>query len=378
MRNTIVVNATAATIVLITVAAAVYNFSRLQLWMSSANSSKQQNPCSFDQFRNYIAKTGTSHVTGRGNWMRTADGDVDRFQPEICTFQYGRTLPRGFIADCVHRTRIDYIAIIGDSNALGAFHGFTAVLDSGQNASELTCRDASKDSTFPNRRCVCTHPICLLAVCDLTTSAGSHRRLLIEYFPHYSLVSNVARNATAKTLKMYSTMGIGCWDSKRKTFATGFPQNYSRFVLHTYLRNPRPDLLIVMENSHDHYAIDRHAETVEKYAKLLDDYVSAGMPRTKVLWVTKIAEHPPRKPLRWKTVRSLEYNNATNYISHRVLAKRFVRTKDVLLFLDQLEMSAPLQVEWSLDGVHMNAMWYKHLASYILQTVCKSSTYDFV
>ena len=75
-------------------------------------------PCGFDTFRAVAQQRTDGYITGSGTWTRNGT-HIKRFHPSVCRLTHGKWIPEDELAMCLQRHRIQYIAIIGDSNGRG-------------------------------------------------------------------------------------------------------------------------------------------------------------------------------------------------------------------------------------------------------------------
>jgi len=160
------------------------------------------------------------------------------------------------------------------------------------------------------------------------------------------------------------------WSPCRVTTTT------QQFILKEYLASSPPDLFVLFGNAHDagRYTLNEYAMNVRTLADMFDIYLS---PQTKLIWTSKAAEYTPKKP---EIFRRRKYENGTmdiaqwltaaNKIHFQELRKRFVDNGRPLMFLDLYGISEPVLIDWSIDGVHKQPVWYKHIISQIVQTLC--------
>jgi len=88
-----------------------------------------QNPlCSFDVFRSVARGRADGFVSGTGTWSRSADGTPERFQPDICRFRHGPSVPHRDVVNCIRQHRLQYIVFAGDSNALRYYFALQRLL----------------------------------------------------------------------------------------------------------------------------------------------------------------------------------------------------------------------------------------------------------
>ena len=78
----------------------------------------RQVSCSFDRFRAVARRRPDGYIPGSGTWTRNGTR-IQRFHPSICRLTHGMWIPEDELVTCLHRHRIRYIAIIGDSNGRG-------------------------------------------------------------------------------------------------------------------------------------------------------------------------------------------------------------------------------------------------------------------
>jgi len=149
-----------------------------------------------------------------------------------------------------------------------------------------------------------------------------------------------------------------------------------QFLLKEYLASSPPDLFVLFGNAHDSYRYNlrEHAMNVRTLADMFDIYLS---PNTKLVWTSKPAEYALKKPYKFKgpiyengTMDCTQWVRAANRIHFQELRKRFVENYRPLMFLDLYGISTPVLADWNVDGIHMNPVWYKHIVSHIVQTLC--------
>jgi len=149
-----------------------------------------------------------------------------------------------------------------------------------------------------------------------------------------------------------------------------------QFLLKEYLTSSPPDLFALFGNSHDsfRYNLREHAMNVRTLADMFDIYLS---PNTTLIWTSKPAQYQRRKPAAFKgpiyengTMDITQWLTAANHIHYRELRNRFVQNGRPLMFLDLYGISASVLTDWNIDGVHMKPVWYKHIISQLLQTLC--------
>ena len=109
------------------------------------------------------------------------------------------------------------------------------------------------------------------------------------------------------------------------------------------------------------------------FADMLDVYLPA---KTRVIWTSKPGQCllklcEPLKSFRYESNRTLlQWLDAANRILYEKMRERFLLNDRSLMFFDLLEMSVPLMTAFAADGLHMNPIWYRHVMSYMMQTLC--------
>ena len=146
-----------------------------------------------------------------------------------------------------------------------------------------------------------------------------------------------------------------------------------QFILKEYLASSPPDLFVLFGNGHDlaRYTMREYAMNVRTLADMFDVYMTN---KTKVIWTTKPAVYIRKITAAMYangTVDVTDLLKAANRIHFQELRKNFVEKFQLLMFLDLYGISAPVVADWSLDGVHMQPIWYKHIVSQLLQILCE-------
>jgi len=150
------------------------------------------------------------------------------------------------------------------------------------------------------------------------------------------------------------------------------------FLFREYLRasGNSPDLIIILGNSHDQQrgTLVDYRRSLRFLLELIDDYLPQS---TRLVWLSKPAEYPPRKASPWNgqifegrfTIN--EWLDRANRIFYKELMGRSDKIRQPLIFYDMLALLNPVIARLSIDGVHVQPVWYKLIVSYILQTLCE-------
>jgi len=91
--------------------------------------------CGFDTFRSVAGQRSDGYIPGSGTWTRNGTS-FEHFQPSICHLTHGKWIPEDELATCLHRDRVRYIAIVGDSNGRGYLFSLHRMLSEAPSTSE--------------------------------------------------------------------------------------------------------------------------------------------------------------------------------------------------------------------------------------------------
>jgi len=366
------------------------------------NVTRQRKPsCSFNLFRQIVKYSAKGYLPGNGTWKRNKRGELDRFDPSICRLKYGMEMPSQKIATCLRKENLRHIVIMGDSNGRRYFRALHERLNQlqGVECTKLSshhCVNWSTyeqdmflyhrcrcGSTYSGRCAVCFQPFTrdmrnrpfndtfgwsLQAECHINISKEG---LVFSFIIEFSALRRLMDN-TIVVLR-----SSGCQPSENKPVIPTKSETSQQFLFAEFYANPRPDLFIVFGNAHDRMLLPDLSRFIDKFVRLIDRYV---MPPTKFIWLSRMAEDVRRKPKYWRELRyergtmtRLEWLDAANRIMYSKLRQRFLQKKSLLLFPDLLQMSVPVLDDFNIDGVHMKPGWYKHVLSYLIQTICSEA-----
>jgi len=97
--------------------------------------------CGFDRFRYVARQRADGYIPGSGTWTRNGT-HIQRFHPSVCQLTHGKWIPEDELVTCLHRHRVRYIAIIGDSNGRGYVFNLRRLLGeapSGSHQRRISC-----------------------------------------------------------------------------------------------------------------------------------------------------------------------------------------------------------------------------------------------
>ena len=148
------------------------------------------------------------------------------------------------------------------------------------------------------------------------------------------------------------------------------------FTLAEFLKDPRPDVILLFSNSHESFNLSSASNIVERQLRLIDQFVSAT---TRFVWIALQAEVLEKKPPEWRNkvyydekgmpVDRVEWIRQWNEIVFRASKERFTSGRNPMMFLNLLDSSLPVS-ELNKDGVHWQPIWYRSVTSLVLQSLC--------
>ena len=151
--------------------------------------------------------------------------------------------------------------------------------------------------------------------------------------------------------------------------------NSQQFFLKEYLAGDYPDLFLYFSNNHDRQTFT--ADEFGVYNRLLGGLFDLYLPNTtKLVWMTKIHEEVFVQPPPWSAAKYEGRCGANEQIArmnkrlYDTAKEYFVKRSNFYPFFDLQSMGIEVANDWKLDGVHKDPAWYKHLFSYIFQSVC--------
>ena len=108
------------------------------------------------------------------------------------------------------------------------------------------------------------------------------------------LIAEPERQRTrADDAVQYDTSRTGCQRSASSRIEPSRANTTQAFLLGEYWSSPRPDVLLVFSNTHDHQRLSQYAADVDQMARLIDALVPTS---TRIVWTSKHAEHDRKKP----------------------------------------------------------------------------------
>jgi len=336
--------------------------------------------CSFTVFRKNAKRTPDGYLQGYGTWQRDS-AELRRFYPAICNLQYGINIPSEKMAACLRKQSIRYIVILGDSNGMRYFYALhwhfnrmSAFACTPINSCSIVdWKTYERKSAYVVHRCRCGLPgfgRCAIGLSGRKCVQQARCRVNATFH----VVLEFVRKIFMLEKHGFIRKKTGCQPNKYHPVIPTTSDTNERFLLAEYFADPRPDLIILFDNAHDRALLRNLTRDIESFAELFDRYVKAP---TRLLWISKFAEDIQRKPIKWRnrryengTMSRLEYIEAANRIMYQKMRRRFLNTDRLLLFPDLLPMSKPILRDYNIDGVHMEVPWYRHVMSYILQSLC--------
>ena len=338
--------------------------------------------CSLDTFQRYILEHDSFPKGGK--WFGLGQREKQTFRPDLCTFEYNSTLPASYFEQCLLKTDFRRFLLFGDSNG-DRLHGhfLNHVKRSGFQCRTGTVKAESEklktaayfaSGTYINKGDVksqkrdCSSCLSSLTTC-VKNSTGTSPEIQLEFLiMNFYLDTEVIRYRK-------NALGNCSKAPNRCTFSNAYQQ---LTILH-YLRRNFPDVIIILGNSHAIWEKDLSLITASM--EILKTIVDNTVPKTTpVIWVSGPGEYDQKRPAVWRNVRYGPNHVIADKMVAVINQKLFNVLKNILrrdgtnsfAFLDLDSMSEQVKSKWSLDGIHMTGMWYQHLVSYLLQSLCSS------
>jgi len=345
--------------------------------------------CSFSVFRQTANYSSSGYLRGDGTWRRNSKGQPSRFYPALCNLVYGVNIPSEMVTTCLLRQNVRYIAVLGDSNGLRYFSALhwhlsqTRGVDCTPIARSSVINWAGEgDTSYVVHRCQCGPTVsgqCVIHFVEQLQHSFAHTRCRVKNSKTGSSLSVAIEFVTVIHTIDWTNMTrlAGCQRGSQEPVIPTTSDTFHRFLLAEFFADPVPDLFIVFGNAHDRMPLRQLSSDIDAFAEMIDRYIRAP---TRLIFLSKFAEDVTRKPKYWRELRyeygtmtRLEWLDAANRIMYKKMRRRFLDTGRLLLFPDLLQMSQPVLADFNVDGVHMKREWYRHVMSYILQTLCTAA-----
>ena len=336
--------------------------------------------CSLDTFQRYILEHDSFPKGGK--WFGLGQKGIQTFRPDLCTFEYNSTLPVSYFEQCLLKTDFRRFLLLGDSNG----HRLHGQFLSQVKGSGFRCRTVKAESeklktaayfasgTNINKGDVkvekrgCSSCLSSLTTC-VKNSTGTSLEIQLEF-----LIMNFYLDTEVIT---YRTKTLGnCPKAPARCKSSN---TYQELIFLEYLKGNFPDVIIILGNSHAIRKKDLFLITASM--EMLKTIVDNTVPKTTpVIWVSGPGEYDQKRPAVWRNVRYGPDHVIADKMVAVINQELFNVLKNILrrdgtnsfAFLDLDSMSEQVKSKWSLDGIHMTGMWYQHLVSYLLQSLCSS------
>ncbi len=320
--------------------------------------------CSTSLFREYYTACGYFPTGGRWETVPYNGENITKFQPTACHFQWPNTEK---LRLSLNLQKSIHLVLMGSSQMLRYSKGVIAVLQKvGYRCSLIQNEhqvDRTPDGSYFRRKNIrvsgklqvrphhCSG--CVSSIHSCTTSWGS---IDVEYIAMDDILDS--------TVRLYNRQ------SREKSIET-----YQEYVFRLFLKDRYPDVLVISPTL-NHV---KFKDSVGKFALDMDylrGLMSLYLPRqTQIIWIPGMGESEKTrnsKQYLFKRVDGVLASTKIDQLNHILYAK----TEHQLLnassgisgFLDLYQASLD-RGDWYKDGVHLQQVWYKTMAAYILELI---------
>lgn len=331
--------------------------------------------CSLKFFKNYIKYN--HKFPKRGYWDVNSDRPV--FHPKTCYLQYGYEIPQVYLNKCLTKLNVSSFLSIGDSMGRRLFDAISDILKCYTIAKENVIKAAEPipDAKYYVKigRKEWEHRFNLSK--RGCTSCQSKRHKCT-----FSKTGNEVTNSTSTHNFIIDYFGLTTLHDYSLSFLEGTQTLTSQEFFFTHFVNLMKRKLIILYLPFNHLKNKRNGELKTQFQhiqSLAKKFVQSG---TKIIYITTAAES---EKVRARTRKSQKYVNRTftggMFASERInhIHKLWFNTvkhdleddrSETYTLLDFYDMSLDIVDKWSLDGVHLKPIWYKAVASIVLQSLC--------
>ena len=333
-------------------------FTSITSWQLSNAISKKYTNCSTEALTQYTKRTGK--YPGEGHW------EGDHFLPKLCSLNKSIISPEE-VTKCFQRYRIQSIATVGDSNGIRFFDALLKHIQMGNISCKQTRMEAMLNKGFfPEPSYFARDNMELKSLIKVSkrgcrscmsrkykcSSSDSDSEIEIE---HVSMAQMRDQSLTINSTTNYSST-----------------DSYQEFLFKYYWRDRMPQLILIFSpfcHVKNRGIMAEQLEDIDYFVDLVNNYVKEG---TIVYWIPAFAEFESQKDKQHKNL-LYEGVSATEALI-KLNRHLYERVNSLLLaqmrvFFDLIEMSLDKE-EWSIDGQHMQPIWYKIVTKYLLQLIC--------
>ena len=331
--------------------------------------------CTYGLFKKYY--TENHYFPSGGKWFEARDGS-SYYQPDICRYEKVN-MTNMELGVCFRRTNITSVVMMGDSNVMRYYKTLVRML-TGSSGSQCNVTDQeSHDLQFtPDvpyfarsrgswtkylqsnlRHCAKCRGI--QTECNMQLKSGEHRVLL------ESIAStNILDDSVQLQISNYTEVKPDIY----------WALTSQELVLRYFLNGRYPDIFIIFLpfNHAKLMNSDRIKLDIKYFKGLVDMYIPKS---TKIFYMTTPGEFEGRRKLKiWKRRKfekmlATEKINKLNHVLYDAVEGDLLSDGRTFGFYDLLEASRT-RGNWSVDGVHMDDIWYERVNQRFWQTYCNS------
>ena len=298
-----------------------------------------------------------------------------QFQPDICCLDDNLNAER--LQKCFSRAKVSSILTLGDSNGRRYLRAFFDTFNKtlqGQGQCEIIKGRVDKLTSKPDLSYFMTNlnsslrnavklnnPTCstcggIITECQFSQyDAGKKYSISLEHIPIFNVIDET----------------IQLLDELNNTIVS----TTQEFILRYYLEGRYPDLLIIFLPFH--HAKFNKVETVRSNIHLLRSLVHKYVPlTTKVFLIPTHGEFESTRTntkYKHRKFHGFLANNLIyklNHILFNVFKDDFIDDNNNICGFFDLWKMASTREKWSLDGIHMQTIWYESVVRMFLETFC--------
>ena len=329
----------------------------------------QLQPCSTQSFLQFF--TDFSTFPENGTWCRTSSHQ-EVFKPSFCSFQ------EFDLGECLKKNHIHSVLVLGDSNGMRYFQGLRKMLIETAHV-QCTLSKREQDGRHPPSKqyflsSIKSIPYSALSVskrncsscknqlyrCSSSAPNNSHSDLHIqlEYNSMYSL------NDTSLSYN----------DTTNQTASSVY--TFQEFLFKIYLKDSYPDLVLICL-PYNHEKLHGVSQVMARLKALVELVQQSRTYNSQVIWLTTTAEVEYMRLKKEYVNKRYEGMLATDKIyqlnkaTFDVLKPYLSHTRHKMSgFVNLVNMSRHRSF-WSIDGIHYKEIWYKHVITNLLSTLCQ-------
>ena len=335
--------------------------------------------CSLNLIQNHSIKTGF-FPTG-GKWTIGNSSKDTWFSPDFCIFQYN-VLPTDYLRQCLDRTRMSSVLVMGDSNAVHHFSALVDVIETSGFHCSVVKEETVKFHSNPAYYSAGTN----VNKAFIKTVKHECKSCMAKFLSCVDNSTAVTRTLTLEFLmaEFYIDGEIStkhCFKSDIAAKKCVESKTTQLFYFQEYLKGRYPDIICIFGNSHS--VRKKSLEQITQNVKTLVNIIDKHLPiSSSLVWLPEVGEYEQKRPKRWWNHTFGKDHDSAQSMIHKINRAVFEAIKPSLstpdrpsshfAYFDTQNMSNDVLPFWSLDGIHMTPIWYHQFITYLLQSICSN------